>query len=80
MFSGKGELITRAGNRIALTIDMVSIDGARRTGHLHCDTSKLDPAAFLYPLQLECEDGTNLQIAATNYSDRHISFVGRLAA
>lgn len=79
MFSSKGELITQAGNCIPLTIDIVSTDGAGRTGHLRCRTSELEPADFLYPLRLRCEDGTRLDIAVTGYSDRHISFIGRLA-
>lgn len=79
MIRSKGELTTHAGNRIDLTIDMVSMDGPGRIGHLRCDTSKLDPADFLYSMRLRCEDGTRLDIAATGYSDRHISFVGRLA-
>lgn len=80
MTSSKGELITHARNRIELTVDMVSMEGPGRIGHLRCDTSKLDPVDFLYSMRLQCEDGTRLEIAATGYSDRHISFVGRLAA
>lgn len=80
MFSGKGELTTQAGNRIPLIIDMVSMDGPRRTGHLRCKTSDLEPVDFLYPMRLRCEDGTCLDIAVTNHSDRHISFIGQLAA
>jgi hypothetical protein len=36
--------------------------------------------ALLRPLKLQCEDGTSLDIAVTNYSGWHISFAGRLAA
>lgn len=80
MFSGKGVLTTLAGNHIPLTVDMVSMDGPGRTGHLRCRTAELEPADFLYPLRLRCEDGSRFDIAVTGYSDRHISFVGRLAA
>jgi hypothetical protein len=80
MITGKAELITHSGNRIILVVDMVSMDGPRRMGHLCCDTSKLDPIAILYPMQLACEDGTKLDIVVTNYSDRHMFFVGRIAA
>lgn len=80
MFTGKAELVTHSGNRISLIVDMVGTDGPRLVGHLRCDTSKLESTAFLYPLLLKCEDGTDLDIAVTNYSDRHLSFVGRIAA
>lgn len=79
MFTGKGELITQSG-RIPLTVDMVGTDGPGRIGRLRCDTSTLEPRTLLHPLKLECEDGTSVDIAVTNYSARHISFVGRLAA
>lgn len=49
-------------------------------GRLSCNTSVLEPKALLHPLKLRCEDGTNVDIAVTTYSDGHISFVGRLAA
>jgi len=80
MFSGKGELITPSGNRVSLTINMVSLDGPGRVGHLRCNTAEFEPMVFLYPLQLKCEDGTSLDIAVTNYSDGQISFIGRLAS
>ncbi|TCR68247.1 hypothetical protein EV560_10274 [Bosea sp. BK604] len=80
MVSGKAEVVTHLGNRISLIFDMVSVDGPRRAGHLRCDTSKFEPTAFLYPLLLKCEDGTNLDIAVTNQSDRHLSFVGKIAS
>lgn len=80
MFTGKAELVTHSGNRISLVVDMVGRDGPRRTGHLRCDTANLEPTAILYPLLLKCEDGTDLDIAVTNHSDRHLSFVGRIAA
>ncbi len=80
MFTGKGELITQSGNRIPLTVDMVGTNGPGRMGRLSCNTSVLEPKALLHPLKLRCEDGTNVDIAVTTYSDGHISFVGRLAA
>lgn len=80
MFTGKGELITQSGDRIPLTVDMVGADGPGRMGRLRCDTSALEPKTLLRPLKLRCEDGTSVNIAVTNYSDRHISFVGRLTA
>lgn len=80
MFTGKGELITQSGTRVPLTFNIISEDGPGRTGHLRFNTDTLEPSAFLFPLRLTCEDGTRLDIAVTNYSDRHISFVGRLAA
>jgi hypothetical protein len=80
MFTGKGELITQSGSRIPLTVNMVGTDGPARMGRLSCNTSALEPKALLHPLKLQCEDGTSVDIAVTNYSDRHISFIGRLAA
>lgn len=79
MFTGEGELITQSGNRIPLTVNMVATEGPGRMGRLRCDTSTLEPTALLHPLKLQCEDGTSVDIAVTNYSGRHISFVGRLA-
>jgi hypothetical protein len=80
MFTGEGELITQSGNRIPLTVNMVATEGPGRMGRLRCDTSTLEPMALLRPLKLRCEDGTSVDIAVTNYSGWHISFVGRLAA
>ncbi len=80
MFTGDGELITQSGNRIPLTVNMVATGGPGRVGRLCCDTSTLEPTALLRPLKLQCEDGTSVDIAVTNYSDQHIAFVGRLAS
>lgn len=79
MFSGAAELITQSGNRIPLTVDMVGTDGRGRMGRLRCDTSALEPTLLQRPLRLQCQDGTSIDIAVTNYSGSHISFVGRLA-
>lgn len=79
MFSNKGELVTRAGIPVPVTVDMVSLDGPGRTGHLRCDTSRLETIDFLYPIRVTCEDGTLLDIAVTSYSDRHMSFIGRVS-
>ncbi|WP_165923422.1 hypothetical protein [Bosea sp. BK604] len=48
-------------------------------GRLRCDTSALEPTVLQRPLKLQCQDGTSVDIAVTNYSGSHISFVGRLA-
>lgn len=80
MFTGKGELITQSGDRIPLMVNMVGSDGPGRMGRLRCNTSVLEPMALLQPLKLQCEDGTRVDIAVTNYGERHISFIGRLAA
>jgi hypothetical protein len=80
MFSGNGQLITRMGDRIPLKYDMINSDGPSCAGRLSCDTSTIDPTALLYVMRLICEDGKPFDIAATNHSDRHISFIGRRAA
>lgn len=80
MFTGEGELITQSGNRIPLTVNMVATGGPGRVGRLSCDTSTLEPTSLLRPLKLQCEDGTSVDIAVTNYSGQHIAFVVRLAS
>lgn len=80
MFISKGDLITQSGDRIPLTVNMVGTDGPGCIGRLSCNASALEPAVLLRPLKLQCEDGTRVDIVVTNYSDGHISFVGRLAA
>lgn len=80
MFSGRGVLVTHAGDRIPLHYDLLQSDGPGCSGHLTCDASKVDPLALLYVMRLICEDGKPFDIAVTGQSERHMSFVGRKAA
>lgn len=78
MITGNGALILREGRRMPLVYYFVADYDDLRVGHLDCDTSPIDPAAFFGRLTVECDDGTTVLIAVTHHSDRYIAVTGRV--
>lgn len=78
MVTGKGELVIRGGRRLSLSYEIGSAIGDQRSGYLIGDVSTIDPGVFCEKLQLHCDDGTWIELAVTQFSDRHIAFVGKV--
>lgn len=78
MITGKGTLKLRLAGRIAVRYEFSDDCDDARVGYLLCDTTAVDPTAFCDRLRLECDDGSELTVAVTNVSDRHLSVVGRV--
>lgn len=78
MQTGKGLLILGDGRKLPLEYRFGSSFGDVRSGHLHLDTSRLDPAAYSGPLRLSCDDGADIELLVVQYSDRHLTITGRL--
>ncbi len=75
MDRGRGQLVTKAGMRISLDYEFVSIGHKLREGHLLSDTREIDPGIFCERLRLDCENGSSFDIAVINLSDKGVSFV-----
>ncbi|MDU0343184.1 hypothetical protein [Bosea rubneri] len=78
MITGEGTLILRDGRRIPLAYSFAPVYDDLRVGHLTCDTSTVDPAAFFGRLTVECDDGTTVLIAVMHHGDRYIAVTGRV--
>ena len=80
MHSGTGLLILGDGRKLPLEYRFGKSFGDVRSGHLHLDTSRLDPAAYTGPLRMTCDDGADIELLVVQYSDRHLTITGRLVS
>lgn len=77
MIIGKGTLVLRSGRRVAIEYQFGSDYDDTRAGYLLCDTSEIDPAAFLDRLYVVCDDGTNVLVAVMHSSNQYLAVTGR---
>lgn len=78
MITGSGSLVLREGRRIPLVYSFAAEYDDWRIGHLDCDTSTVDPAAFFDRLIVQCDDGTTVLLAVMHHSDAYIAVTGRV--
>lgn len=78
MHTGKGMLILRNGTELHLDYRFGGVFDDARAGSLICDTSAIDPGALLGPLQLRCDDGTEIVVAVMHSNSRHLGVIGRV--
>ena len=77
MHIGKGHLILRDGRRLPVNFQFGSTYDEVRSGYLHLDTSRIDPACYGDRLDMICEDGTEVRLVIIHFSDRYLAFSGR---
>ncbi|MDU0343212.1 hypothetical protein [Bosea rubneri] len=78
MLTGSGTFVLRDGRRIPLAYSFAPAYDDLRVGHMNCDTSTVDPAAFFGRLTVECDDGTTVLIAVMHHGDSYIAATGRV--
>lgn len=77
MITGKGTLILRDGRRIPLAYSFAPAYDDLRIGHLNCDTSTVDPAAFFDRITVQCDDRTRVLVAVMHHGDTYLAVAGR---
>jgi len=78
MKSGQGRLILRDGTDLPIAYRLVHNEyGSWCSGTLIGDIRSVDPGSFSQGMRAKLEDGYDIVLLVTAYSDRHLSFVAR---
>jgi len=77
MLNGIGSITLRSGRALPARYQF-DVHGPRYwVGYLIVETSQTDPSEFSHKLLLHCHEGVAVELAVTDWTDRHMAVVGR---
>lgn len=77
MLDGIGSVTLRSGRTLPVTYQFDTHHERHWVGYLIVETAHTDPSEFSYKILLYCEDGTAVELAVTDWTDRHMAVIGR---
>jgi hypothetical protein len=77
MLNGIGAVTLRSGRTLPVRYQFGDPREHHWVGYLIVETAHTDPSEFAYKILLHCDEGTAVELAVTNWTDRHMAVVGR---
>lgn len=77
MLNGFGSVTLRSGRTLPVEYQFGTQQKHYWAGYLIIDTAHTDPSEFSYKVLLYCDDGSAVELAVTDWTDRYMTVVGR---
>ena len=77
MLNGTGSVTLRSGRTLPVIYQFGTHQERHWVGYLIVETALTDPSEFSYKVLLHCDGGTAVELAVTNWTDQHMTVVGR---
>jgi hypothetical protein len=77
MLNGIGAVTLRSGRTLPVEYQFGDHQEHHWIGYLIVETAHIHPSEFADKILLHCDEGTAVELAVTDWTDRHMAVVGR---